>query len=255
MIKLYKNKNPHIKRLSFLFIYQVIFGILPALLFTVYAVRQMWGHDFQTLVEEYDLWVGIIFISIILFSFAGYIVTAQRYNVLVSGFKGERLLIKTAKKLTGNFSIFTNLPVRYKHNRSEIDLLLVGENGILIIEVKNHSGVLIGSHNDETWIQRKYYRKGKIAEIEMRNPFKQIKRQREIIKSILRSNGLNFWIDSILFFSGNPSLRIKTNGDIDIAVSENELIALIADYRLPNNGSISEEDCAKIVEVLRSAKV
>ena len=120
---------------------------------------------------------------------------------------------------------------------------------MLIIEVKNHSGVISGSTTDEKWIQRKYYRKGKTIEIEMENPLKQIKRQREILKSILRANDLDVWMDSILFFSGNPGLRLKIDGDISIASSENELIGLINEYRAKNPPTA--EECERIVQILQ----
>jgi hypothetical protein len=248
MIKLHKNKNPNFKKLSMLFAFQVVTGALPAILFAVYAiyVRQLEELD------DYEVWVGILFMSIILLLFAGYIVAARRYNVLVSGFRGERLLVKTAKKLMGDYTVFTNLPIRYRNNRSELDLLIVGENRVLIIEVKNHSGVIIGSESDETWVQRKYYRKGRTTETEMKNPFKQIKRQREILKSILRSQGFDVWIDSILFFSGEPGLRLRVNNDISVASSENELIAQINDYKTKNPPTA--EQCAEIVKILREMK-
>jgi hypothetical protein len=214
--------------------------MLPAILSVIYIIRNQ---------IEYDVWLGIIFISAILFSFVGYAVTAQRYNILASGFKGERLLVKTARRLHGDYHVFTHLPIRYKKNRSEIDLLLVGERGILIIEVKNHSGVIIGSDTCDVWIQRKYYRKGKTIETEMENPFKQMKRQREILKSILRAHNFDMWIDSILFFSGHPGLRVRVSGDISIADSENELIGLIQDYQAKN--PLTNEQCKEIVKILR----
>jgi len=252
MIKLYKNKNPNIKKISLLFISQVALGALPAILFAIYViyVRRITSEAINLgVLEDYNIWLGIIFMSIILFCFAGYIVSAKKYNVLVSGFRGERFLVKIAKNLNGNYTAFTNLPIRYKKNRSEIDLLIVSEQGILIVEVKNHSGVIIGNDNADMWIQRKYYRKGKTTEIEMENPFKQIKRQREILKNILRSHELEVWIDSILFFSGNPGLRLNIEGNIAVASSENELIGLIGDYETKKTPT--SEECAKIIKILK----
>ena len=248
MIKLYKNKNPNIKKISLLFVGQIALGTLPVILFAIYIVYVQRLRE----LEEYNISLGFIFIAIMLFSLVGYGAAAQKYNVLISGYRGERLLVKTAKRLIGNYTVFTNLPIRYKKNRSEIDLLMVGDKGILIIEVKNHSGVLIGSDNDEVWIHRKYYRKGRIVETKMENPFKQIKRQREILKSILRANGLDIWVDSILFFSGNPGLRLKVNNDIDIASTENELVGLISDYNAKTPPTC--EECKEIVRILKNIK-
>jgi len=243
MLRIYKNKNPNVRRMSFLFVFQVVLGIIPAVLFSVYALS----------LKERNVWLGIVFISVILFSFAGYIVAGQRYNVLISGYRGERSLIRTVKKLGGNYSVFTNLQIRYKKNRSEIDLLIIGENGLLIIEVKNHSGVIIGKSSDETWIQRKYYRNGKTAEIIMYNPFTQIKRQREILKNILRANGFDVWVDCVLFFSGMASLRLNLSGNDNVVNSENELIGFINGYK--SKTPLTEEDVSRITDVLKDFKI
>jgi len=242
MLRIYKSKNPNVRRLSFLFVFQVILGIVPAVLFIVYALS----------LQERNVWLGIVFISVILFSFAGYIAAGRRYNILVSGYRGERSLIRTVKKLGGDYSVFTNLPVRYKRNRSEIDLLIVGESGVLIVEVKNHSGVITGKSSDSSWIQRKYYRNGKTSEIVMDNPFSQIKRQREILKNILRSNGTDVWIDSVLFFSGTASLRLNLGSGDYVVNSENELIGFISNYK--SKTPLSAEKAEKITEILRNFK-
>ncbi|MDR0196877.1 MAG: NERD domain-containing protein [Oscillospiraceae bacterium] len=243
MVNLYKNKSANVKKLPFLFVAQVISGVLPAVLFTVYVLR----------LEERDVWLGIIFISVMLFSFAAYLIAGQRYNVLVSGYRGEKRLVKIAKKLSGEYAIFTNLPVRYKKNRSEIDMLLVGPSGLLIVEVKNHSGVISGSSGADTWIQRKYYRKGKVTEIKMDNPFRQIKRQREILKSILRSNGFDVWVDNILYFSGSVSLRLNLCANSYVASSENELIGFISGYK--SKKPLTPEEYAKITEIFKNPKL
>ncbi|MDR0222646.1 MAG: NERD domain-containing protein [Oscillospiraceae bacterium] len=240
MIQLYKNKNANVKKLSFLFVAQVFSGMLPAVLFVIYVLQ----------LEERNVWLGITFISAMLFSFAGYLIAGRRYNILVSGYRGEKRLIKIAKKLDGDYSVFTNLPVRYKKNRSEIDMLLIGESGVLIVEVKNHSGVLTGSSGAETWVQRKYYRKGKTTEIKMDNPFRQIKRQREILKSILRANGIDVWVDNILFFSGFVSLRLDLSANYHVASSENELVAFIGGYQSRKPLAPGERD--KIIEILKN---
>ncbi|MCL2071185.1 MAG: NERD domain-containing protein [Oscillospiraceae bacterium] len=245
MIKLYKNRSPNFKKISLLFISQILLGTLPIALFAIYVFYIQRLERF----EEYNIFIGVVFISIMSLALIGYSVAAKKYNILVSGYRGERILVKVAKKLNGDYTVFTNLPIRYKKNRSEIDLLLLGESGVLIIEVKNHSGVIIGSDNAQTWIHRKYYRKGRTSETEMENPFNQIKRQREILKSILRANGLDIWVDSILFFSGNPSLRLRADGGIAVASSEEELIEIISGYqsKIPP----TKQECDNIIKILK----
>ena len=245
-MKIYKNKHPNIRKISLLFATQVLLGTLPVALFAIYVI---YVQRLEAL-EEYNLSFGIAFLGIMVLSLIGYSVASKRYNVLISGYRGEKILVKTAKRLKGDYTIFVNLPVRYKKNRSEIDLLLIGKKGLLFIEVKNHSGVIIGTEGCALWTQRKYYRKGKVTETPMENPLRQIKRQREILKSILRANGHDVWIDSILFFSGNPGLKLNVTGNIAIASNENELTDLINDYHTET--PLDSRKIDEISKVLRS---
>ncbi|MCL1880641.1 MAG: NERD domain-containing protein [Oscillospiraceae bacterium] len=257
-MKLYKNKNhdtKHFSMLSILFALQVLLGVVPAILFMVYVLHvqntlALPGEDF----EAYSLALmhAILFISVIFLSFTGYTILVRKYNILISGERGERALLKIAKKLKGNQHVFMNLPIRYKNNRSEIDLLVVSERGIISVEVKNHSGAVMGSGDDDFFIHRKFYRKGKITETEMKNPFKQVKRQREILKNILRSNGINVWIDSVIFFSGNPTLKLDVSPNIKVATSENEMFTLINEYITPEGKErLTTENLGEVVKILR----
>ena len=128
---------------------------------------------------------------------------------------------------------------------------MVSEKGVLIVEVKNHSGTLVGSDKDEMWCQYKHYKDGRSTESEMKNPIRQISRQREILKNILRSRGYDVWIDGVVYFS-NPLVRLKLrlSGKNSIVVSgEKELNRFISEYR--SEKKLSSEDVNEIVGILR----
>ena len=246
-MKLYKNRYPGSRKLTALFVLQIVLGVLPVTLFVLFVA-------YVTRLEElsqYSAPLGFVFVGVMLLSLVAYGLATHRYNVLVSGYRGERLLLKTAKTLRGEYTAFTNLPVRYKRNRSEIDLLLIGKGKVLIVEVKNHTGMIIGSPGAEEWTQRKYYRKGRMTEMKIDNPLNQLKRQREILKCILRAGGVDVWIDTILFFSGDPGLRIGSSGDVAIVTSPQELLKQIDDYPPRKYDS---DVCAKAVEILCTLK-
>lgn len=243
-MKIHKAKNVNKRAVGVLFVLQVIFGTLPAVLFVIFAtnLQVMWKDNY--------LWGYISAAAIVLCGFA-YIILSRKYNILLSGLKGEKLLYKIAKKHKNNYHIFLNLPVRYKRNRSEIDMLMISENGILIVEVKNHSGTIIGGDKDEHWCQYKHYKDGHNTESEMKNPIKQISRQRDILKNILRSNGYDVWIDGVVLFS-NPFVRLKLNlssANSNVVSGEKELDDFISQYDSPHK--ISEEDMEEILSIVK----
>lgn len=243
MAKVYKSGNPNNKKVTVLFAVQVILGVLPVLLLAAFVL--WFGGE--------NLYVALIIIIAMFLCSVVYFIAARRYNVLLSGYRGEKALMKLSKKLKGDNVVFYNLPIRYKRNRSELDMLIISEKGILTVEVKNHSGVIHGNDNDDKWQQVKTYKDGKITETEMDNPLRQIRRQREILKSILRSEGYNdLWIDSILYFS-SPIVRLKLNlkSDSYVTNSEDDLLKFIRGYR--SKTPLSTSDVEKITEIIRKS--
>lgn len=251
-MKVYKSKNPNKLKIGALFIMQVIFGSLPAILFVIYAIDSMQlVHETPDAVAEMPNYIGayVSAVAIVLCALA-YFILVRRYNVLLSGVKGERSLERVAKRFRNEYDIFINCPIQYKRSRSEIDMIMIGKKGMIIIEVKNHSGTVCGSDTDEIWSQYKHYKDGKTTEAEMKNPIKQITRQRDILKGILRENKINVWIDSIVYFS-NPLIRLKLNIKSNSSIvcsGEKELEQFLSGYSSPK--PISSEDVEKIRSVL-----
>lgn len=245
-MKIYKKRNPNRRRIGVLFIAQVIFGTLPAILLLVFVFNTQPLAEGQSYLGAY-----ISAAAIVLCAFA-YLILGRRYNILLSGLKGEKSLAKIAKKHKGSYDIFLNCPVQYKRNRSEIDMIMVGKNGILIVEVKNHSGTISGSDSDENWCQYKHYRDGKSTEGCMKNPIKQITRQRDILKNILKSNGIDAWIDGVVYFS-NPFTKLKLSlksVNSNVCLGEKEIEKFIKGYKSPKK--LSDSEIEKIKSVLRT---
>lgn len=199
MPDIYKHGYDNFKKITVLFILQIILGVLPVVLLVIYIGFSLYSN----------VVLGYTFIVIMAIAAALNFTITKRYNVLLSGFKGEKSLMKTVKKLGSEYTVFANVPVRYKKNRSEIDLLVMCDRYIIIIEVKNHSGYIYGNHKDETWTQRKIYRDGKTTETVMTSPIRQMRRQRDIIKSILRANDLDQWSIRCFIFPLRPFIFIS----------------------------------------------
>ncbi len=242
MNKIIRGRNVNTKKVKALFIAQVVMGVMPVLLLVLFV----WQKLYHTPV------IAVIFIVLIFLCNVAYAVLARNYAVLNSGVKGERRLFRTVKKLHGTNIVFHNLPVRYKRGRSELDMLIISHSGVLIIEVKNHSGTISGSWNDEKWTQRKHYRDGKVTETFMDNPIKQMRRQRDIVKSILSAAGEDVWIDSVLYFS-SPNARLKLSlRENDYVCSESaELLEFLRGYE--RGETLSKTRMENIARILRES--
>jgi hypothetical protein len=251
-MRVYKSRNPNKIKIGALFVMQVIFGSLPAILFIIFAIDIMRSSTENTEnPATFPNYIGayVSAAAIVLCALA-YFILGRRYNVLLSGVKGERSLERVVKRYRNEYDIFINCPVQYKRSRSEVDIIMLGRNGLIIIEAKNHSGTISGSDTDEKWVQYKHYRDGKNTEAEMKNPIKQITRQRDILKSILHAEGVDVWIDSIVYFS-NPLIRLKLNLKSKSSIvcsGEKELDKFLSGYQSPK--PINKKDLEKIKEIL-----
>lgn len=217
-------------------------GVSPVLMLISFVMFKMY--------EKKPL--AIVFIILIFLCNVSYIFLAQQYNILNSGRRGEKMLQKAVKRLSGNNIIFCNLPVRYKRGRSELDALIISRRGVIIVEVKNHSGTIQGSWKDEKWLQRKHYRE-KTTDLEMDNPIKQMRRQRDIVKSILNASGENVWVDTVLFFSNNNAkLRLNTREDDIVCLGSTELIQFLNSYQ--GKEEVPRAKMERIAEILSEAR-
>lgn len=244
MKKVIRCKNLNNRRIIALLIIQVFLGVAPVLLLASFVGFSMYN----------DKLLAIIIIVLIFLCNVAYMITARRYNILNSGRRGEKQLYKTVKRLETDGVVFVNLPIRYKGGRSEADAIIIGEKGVVIIEAKNHSGSISGSWKSEKWTQTKYYSNGKITTAEMENPIKQMRRQRDILKSIFNASGEDVWIDTVLYFA-NESVRLKLNlRESDyVCLGSRELLNFLRNHE--TNKKLSPEKRKKYEEILNEARL
>lgn len=243
MNKVIRCKNNNNRKVFGLLLAQVFLGVCPVLLLVFFVLFEMYETKILAIVA-----IVLIFLCNVAYSIVG-----RRYNVLNSGRRGERQLYKAIKHLDGNNIVFCNLPVRYKRGRSELDMLIISHKGIIIVEVKNHSGTIQGSWKADKWEQRKYYKNGQHSAQEMDNPIKQMRRQRDIVKSILNAAGEEVWIDTVLYFSSsNAKLKLNLRENDYVCLGSKELLNFLNSYE--RGEVISKIQMEKYARILNEAR-
>lgn len=243
MNKVIRCKNNNNRKVFGLLLAQVFLGVCPVLLLVFFVLFEM----YETKI------LAIVAIVLIFLCNVAYGIVARRYNVLNSGRRGERQLYKTIKRLDGNNIVFCNLPVRYKRGRSELDMLIISHKGIIIVEVKNHSGTIQGNWKSDKWEQRKYYKNGQHTVLEMDNPIKQMRRQRDIVKSILNAAGEEVWIDTVLYFSSsNAKLKLNLRENDYVCLGSKEILNFLNGY--DRGEVISKIQMEKYARILNEAR-
>jgi len=99
---------------------------------------------------------------------------------------------------------YLNLKIVFDNHKAELDNLIINRNGVFIIEVKNYSGILFGEEDDEWWKRLKNVYGEDVEEI-IDNPIKQVNRQAAILGNLLKSNGIDAWVEGYVYFVNENS--------------------------------------------------
>lgn len=183
---------------------------------------------------------AIFMISAVVFAFC-----QKRYRILKSGLKGERATQKTLLKLPADYTILSNVSIKYEDKVAEIDNLILSPKGIVIVETKSYKGTLRGKEEDSEWSFTKTSNQGKEYTSSIKNPLKQAKRQTYILSQILKENNINCWIDGYLFLH-NAKSYIDSDS---ILLNETSLTHKITSSGKDN--ALRVEDIQRIKEILK----
>ena len=169
------------------------------------------------------------------------------------GIRGEQIVSNYLNQLPEDYSVFND--VKFPGSYGNLDHIVLGPNGIFVIETKNYKGFFI--IEDKEW-----YYKGKYTQKARSQPGKQVITNSMSLRKFLMDNNINMdgvWIDSIvtlinknfkikqkpknynvLFPSTIPNFIQNSNKKIDDNILE-EAILLIKTYSKKNSYSDHEQ--------------
>lgn len=168
----------------------------------------------------------------------------RQYRKASSGDTGiERSLDVLKDGLPDDYQVFTNVTLE----GTFCNTVVVGTNGVFIINTKNHNGEITPT-DDREWMQEKVGRRGTHYSAPMRNPIKQLKRQIYIASQYFRAHNINVWIDGIVYFT-NPDLILHGTAD-QYTNKGRGVLSFILDY--PVRKPLSEDKIREISALLLS---
>ncbi|MFD2631830.1 nuclease-related domain-containing protein [Idiomarina piscisalsi] len=169
-----------------------------------------------------------------------------------SGAKGELKTLKLLEKLPDSYVLFNQVDVpnsRAKRGFTELDLIVVGPNGVFVVEVKNNNSKVTGDEQSPNWIAHKVGRKGGRYTAKVRNPIKQLKKQVHVLAEHLKKNRASTWIDGVVFFS-HRSARVKLSSPPSVPVLERKgLVEYILNYQPKRAPSNVEKVVQQLIEL------
>lgn len=172
-------------------------------------------------------------------------------TILLNGIYGERITRKIIEKLPDYYVGYQNVKVTYKGETSEIDMVVVGPNGVFVIETKHLNGHIKG-YSGKTWTQEKVGRRGRVYTNDFYSPIKQAGTHIYHLANYLRDNGGDVYVVGAVYFS-NPETTyegIKTQNDITVICSKNNGEQALTNYILTMPRALGKENRAHINQLL-----
>lgn len=177
----------------------------------------------------------------------------SRVNALKSGLTGENKAKSIFEKLSDDYYVLNDLSIEIGGKTSQIDNIVVGSNGIFVIETKNINGHIVGDVNSNSVTQHKIGRKGGEYSRTMYNPIKQVGTHVYRVSELLKKNNINIWVQGTVFFTNNQcEVELQSNRTPVFSIredGENEILKYISSYE-NNNSTISIKTKEEIVSIL-----
>lgn len=174
----------------------------------------------------------------------------KRSSILKAGVEGEKIAGKVLNKLPDEYTVIQNAVVTHDGKKSEIDLIVVSENGVTIVEAKNLKGTIMGDFGDRKWTKTKI--KGEKEYVKKINsPVKQLSTQINRLAEFLRDNGIDVFVEGAVCFT-NPDIELNVGGSkrgirlFTLSEGKDNLL----DYITDRKKTLSETDLAKVKEIL-----
>lgn len=189
--------------------------------------------------------IVIIFFVIILFIFLLLSLSSDEDQKRIAGKEGE-LQAKNILNhyLNENDLLLNNVNISIHGRNTELDYVVINNNGIFIFEVKNFSGKLVGNEDDQYWNKYKISRGNKEYIKEIRNPIKQLKREIYLLKEYLKYYGVDLWIEGYVLF-------VNMNSPVESEYTVNDKSEIDDILHLRRNQVLTKNQIEKIISILK----
>lgn len=189
--------------------------------------------------------IVIIFFVIILFIFLLLSLSNDEDQKRIAGKEGELQAKKILNHyLNENDLLLNNLNISIHGRNTELDYVVINNNGVFIFEVKNFSGKLVGNEDDQYWNKYKISRGNKEYIKEIRNPIKQLKREIYLLKEYLKYYGVDLWIEGYVLF-------VNMNSPVESEYTVNDKSEIDDILHLRRNQVLTKNQIEKIISILK----
>lgn len=194
----------------------------------------------------------VVLLVLALVFIIAFLIFRKKYNILQSGVRGEETTLKILQKLPKDFTILTNPVILNRGVSMELDFVVIGKNGVFIVESKNHRGIITGKTSKTNWKQVKHGKNDKVYEKEITNPVKQSYRQCRRMEELFKDFDITANVYPVLYFVDNRTeLKIHDDADLNVAIFNREEPLLSYIQNTKGRETVSSNELAKIIRFFK----
>ncbi len=134
-----------------------------------------------------------------------WVISAQYFsysNIWHLGAAGEEKVAQVLESLGNSYHVIHDF--RLPGQRGNFDHIVMGPNGIFLIETKNHKGTI--KCNGDEWRQEKVGQLGTIYDGVLRNPSLQVKGNAALFSDFIKQRlKKNIWVNPIIVFTNEEA--------------------------------------------------
>lgn len=177
--------------------------------------------------------------------------TKTQINILKFGLEGERKALKLLENLPKRYKVLSDLLIQDRKKSSQIDYIVVGSNGIFIVEVKNLKGTIVGDIKDKQLTLQKTGRAGGQYSKQFYNPVYQVEGHVKGLSKLLEKNKCLCQVQGIVYFTNEAcKVNVKSTATPMFDESNDDLLKYIKTYK-KDNVKLTPKEQIKIVDLLR----
>lgn len=150
-----------------------------------------------------------------------------------NGNRAVKTTLEVLKKLPKEYHIYEYVNVSMDKKSTELDVVVLGRNGLFYIDAWGVSGLVSGGDDDKEWHVNSHYQT---------NPIKKIKWQVHLLSSVFKQEGLKGYIDGILHAASKVTMTDEVTLPFFDSTNSKDMIKFITDKK----GNITDDNIKKI---------
>jgi hypothetical protein len=169
-----------------------------------------------------------------------------------AGAAGEDHALAHLSSLSDEYTVFNQICLPDSRSRTgyrEADFVVVGPNGVFIIENKSYRGCVEGDWNSAHWEVHKIGRRGTPYTKSCRNPVRQVQVYVSLLAAIFSSRGIKAWITPMVSLSRDNYLGLINSEKVQVM-----RVADLCENIRAHHGTLAKENIDKVLEVLEELR-